>query len=263
MKNYYITSNVNDRNATAKTLANGEKFNVWFTPGVVRHYDEQGDLICTESATMPEDVERIDPTTEAVVSVVFNFGSFVQMGVSIHEGLTFEECVVLRGRGDVDEYRDPESGKWVKCESDYTETIEKLQALRERMDATDMVVSTTAKVEQTKTRSAWERGVKAYAEELVEELREAVEGGYVDESDLSNRRLFERAMLNGAADWRQYSEGGSALCYDGQIAERLCAPWELRKTENGRKDPNPRETWIDVQSRALFQAAQLVLRVAF
>lgn len=263
MKNYYITSNVNDRNATAKSLANGEKFDVWFTPGTVRHYDEQGDLICTESATMPEDVERIDPTTEAVVSVVFNFGSFVQMGVSIHEGLTFEECVVLRGRGDVDEYRDPESGKWVKCESDYTETLEKLQALRERMDATDMVVSTTAKVEQTKTRSAWERGVKAYAEELVEELREAVEGGYVDESDLSNRRLFERAMLNGAADWKQYSEGGSALCYDCQIAERLCAPWELRKTDGGCKDPNPRESWIDVQSRALFQAAQLVLRVAF
>lgn len=263
MKNYYITSNVNDRNATAKTLANGEKFDVWFTSGTVRHYDEQGDLICTESATMPEDVERIDPTTEAVVCVVFNFGSFVQMGVSIHEGLTLEECVVLRGRGDVDEYRDPESGKWVKCESDYTETLEKLQALRERMDATDMVVSTAAKVEQTKTRSAWERGVKAYAEELVEELREAVEGGYIDETDLGNRRLFERAMLNGAADWKQYSEGGSALCYDHQIAERLCAPWELRKTDNGRKDPNPRESWIDVQSRALYQAAQMILRAAF
>ena len=70
-------------------------------------------------------------------------------------------------------------------------------------------------------------------------------------------------MLNGADNWRQYSEGGCALCYDGQIAERLCAPWELRKTDNGRKDPNPRESWIDVQSRALFQAAQLVLDAAF
>ena len=48
MKQYYITSNVNDRNATAKSLANGEKFDVWFTPSTVRHYDEQGDLICTE-----------------------------------------------------------------------------------------------------------------------------------------------------------------------------------------------------------------------
>lgn len=190
MKRYYITSNVNDRNATAKSLANGEKFDVWFTSGTVRHYDEQGDLICTESATMPEDVERIDPTESKVATVAH-------------------------------------------------------------------------KVEQTKTRSAWDRGVKEYAEELLEKLAEAVEGGYVDESYLSNRRLFERAMLNGAADWKQYSEGGSALCYDHQIAERLCAPWELRKTDNGRKDPNPRETWIDVQSRALFQAAQMIMRVAF
>ena len=191
MKQYYITSNVNDRNATAKSLANGEKFDVWFTSGTVRHYDEQGDLISTESATMPEDVERIDPTAEEIVEAV------------------------------------------------------------------------AQKVSESKTRSAWERGVKAYAEELVEELREAVEGGYIDESDLSNRRLFERAMLNGAADWKQYSEGGSALCYDCQIAERLCAPWELRKTDGGCKDPNPRESWIDVQSRALTQAARLVLRSAF
>lgn len=129
--------------------------------------------------------------------------------------------------------------------------------------AEEIVEAVEQKVSETKTRSAWERGVKAYAEELVEELREAVEGGYIEASDLSNRRLFERAMLNGAADWRQYSEGGSALCYDCQIAERLCAPWELRKTDGGCKDPNPRESWIDVQSRALTQAARLVLRSAF
>lgn len=133
----------------------------------------------------------------------------------------------------------------------------------EEPTAAEIVERIAAKVEQTKTRSAWDRGVKAYAEELCEELTEAVSGGYVEAWELSNRRLFEKAMLNGAQDWRQYSEGGCSLCYDGQIAERLCAPWELRKTDNGRKDPNPRETWIDVQSRALFQAAQLVLNAAF
>lgn len=133
----------------------------------------------------------------------------------------------------------------------------------EEQTAEEIVKTVTEKVEQTKTRSAWDRGVKEYAEELLEELAEAVEGGYVDESDLSNRRLFEKAMLNGAGSWDQFSEGGCSLCYDGQIAERLCAPWELRKTDNGRKDPNPRESWIDVQSRALYQAAQMILRVAF
>lgn len=151
-----------------------------------------------------------------------------------------------------------------------SETVKALCALRDALEAhiakkaaENIVEAVAQKVEQTKTRSAWSKGVKAYAEELIEELREAVEGGYVDESDLSNPRLFEKAMLNGASGWRQYSEGGCSLCYDGQIAERLCAPWELRKTDSGRKDPNPRETWIDVQSRALFQAAQLVLDAAF
>lgn len=133
----------------------------------------------------------------------------------------------------------------------------------EEPTAEQIVEAVAEKVEQTKTRSAWSRGVKEYAEELVEELREAVDGGYVDASDLSNRRLFEKAMLNGAKDWKQYSEGGCSLCYDVQIAKRLCAPWELRKTDNGRRDPNPRELWIDVQSRALFQAARLILDAAF
>lgn len=158
-----------------------------------------------------------------------------------------------------------------------SKTVEALQALRDSMTSTDeaeeeaeeeptaaqIVAAVSEKVKQTKTRSAWDRGVKEYAEELLEELAEAVEGGYVDESDLSNRRLFEKAMLNGAGSWEQFSEGGCSLCYDGQIAERLCAPWELRKTDNGRKDPNPRESWINVQTRALFQAAHLILAAAF
>lgn len=154
-----------------------------------------------------------------------------------------------------------------------SKTVEALQALRDAMTAEDeaeqeptaaeIVSAVAAKVEQTKTRSAWSKGVKQYAEELVEELREGVEGGYIEAWELSNRKLFEKAMLNGADSWSQYSEGGCSLCYNGQIAERLCAPWELRKTHNGADDPNPRETWIDVQSRALFQAAQLVLDAAF
>lgn len=133
----------------------------------------------------------------------------------------------------------------------------------EEISAEMMVSKIEQKVEATKARSAWDRGVKEYAEELVENLREAVDGGYIEADDISNRRLLEKALLNGADSWRQYSEGGCSLCYDGQIARRLCAPWELKKTDNGRKDPNPRESWIDVQSRALFQAAQLILGVAF
>ena len=124
------------------------------------------------------------------------------------------------------------------------------------------VAAIRAKVEATSARSAWARGVKEYAGELLDELDEAIAGGYFCADDIAAPKLLERQMLNGASDWAQYSWGGCSLCYDGQIAARLCAPWELKKTDNGRKDPNPRETWIDVQTSALFQASRLILEAA-
>ncbi len=98
-----------------------------------------------------------------------------------------------------------------------------------------------------KTRSAWARGVKTYAVDLV--------------NDCEGDEISEKALLNGAETWRQYSEGGCALIYDADIAERVCAPWELNRTDGGRRQPSSRENWIDVQSRALFQAWRLIRSV--
>lgn len=113
-------------------------------------------------------------------------------------------------------------------------------------------------VEARTERSAWSRGVTAYALDLVDELEEATEGGYFDLSDLEAPKLVDRALLNGATDWNQYSWGGCSLCYDCQIAERLCTPSELKKTRHGERRPNSREEWLDTQARALFQAANRV-----
>ena len=113
-------------------------------------------------------------------------------------------------------------------------------------------------VEARTERSAWSKGVTAYALELVEGLEEAIDGGYFDPSDLEAPKLLERALLNGAQDWNQYSWGGSSLIYDGDIAARLCCPSELKKTRNGERRPNSREEWLDVQARALFQACNRV-----
>ena len=101
-------------------------------------------------------------------------------------------------------------------------------------------------------RSAWSKGIHAYAVELVESLAES--------DDLSNERLLEKAMLNGAGDWQQYSEGGCALVYDADIAERLCSPSGLKRCKGGERQPNASETWLDCQARALSQAASLVRR---
>ena len=99
-------------------------------------------------------------------------------------------------------------------------------------------------------RSAWSRGVHAYAIELVESLD--------DDADLSNEWMLQKELLNGADNWRQYSEGGCALCYNADIAERLCPPSELKRNKWGMRAPNCRETWIDVQARALWQAHKVI-----
>ena len=115
-------------------------------------------------------------------------------------------------------------------------------------------------IESEKQRSAWDKGVTKYALELVEQLNEQINGGYFEELDLTESKKVRAALLNGAADWSQYSWGGCSLIYDSDIAERLCSPSELKKTRNGERRPNSREEWLDTQARALFQAANRVCR---
>lgn len=108
-------------------------------------------------------------------------------------------------------------------------------------------------------RSAWDKGVDVYALEMLDELAENIAGGYVSADVLEDRAACRKTLLNGARDWKQYSEGGAALIYDGDIAARLCTPSELKRTRNGEKNPNARESWLDVQARALRCAAGRIL----
>lgn len=119
----------------------------------------------------------------------------------------------------------------------------------------------TKELEARKDRSAWSKGVTVYALELVEQLAEAAEGGYIDAEDLTAPRMLRKALLNGADDWSAYSWGGCSLIYDSDIAERLCCPSELKRTRNGERRPNSREEWLDTQARALSQAEARVRRV--
>lgn len=111
-------------------------------------------------------------------------------------------------------------------------------------------------IKATPARSAWRRGVSAYALELLDSVagRAAYEGHGPE--DVAQLRKW---MLDGARDWSEYSYGGCSLVYDGDIAERLCTPSELRKTRGGERNPNCRESWLDVQARALYRAACVVV----
>lgn len=122
------------------------------------------------------------------------------------------------------------------------------------MDYTTVLARAMRALEQRKDRSAWDKGVTVYALEMVEQLTEAAEGGYIDADDLMAPRMLRKALLNGADDWSAYSWGGCSLIYNSDISARLCCPSELKRTRNGERRPNSREEWLDVQARALRQA---------
>lgn len=107
-------------------------------------------------------------------------------------------------------------------------------------------------------RSAWDKAVTAYALELVETL---------DDWDKEPQSVAElkEMLLNGASSWRAYSWGGSSLIYARDIAERVCTPSELKRVldrDGSLREPNTRESWPDVQTRALDQAANLICGIA-
>ena len=116
-------------------------------------------------------------------------------------------------------------------------------------------------IEALPARSAWSRAKKEYAIELLDNLRAAAayaaENG--EPSPFESRETVRAALLNGARDWNQYSWGGCSLIYDADIAARCCNPSELRRTHGGEKRPNAREDWLDVQSRALYQAGAVLM----
>ena len=107
-------------------------------------------------------------------------------------------------------------------------------------------------LENQKPRSAWENGVKCYAFDLLSNFEDFCE------CDQNAPDFSEKTLLNGAANWLQYAEGGCGLCYNSAIAERLCTSTEMKRTRGGEKQPNARETWLQVEARALSQAWQML-----
>ena len=146
----------------------------------------------------------------------------------------------------------------MKYEPTTEPAAEEAQEAAEEAQQESTLDKVAVELEAHKDRSAWGRGVNAYALELVEELRERA--AYEGRNPEPGKECREW-MLNGAQDWNQYSWGGSSLIYDGDIAERLCTPSELKKTRHGERRPNSKEEWLDVQARALRQACDRVARV--
>ena len=103
-------------------------------------------------------------------------------------------------------------------------------------------------------RSAWRRGVRQYAIDLLD--------SFPDYRDITSENC-RVTLLNGASSWQEWAYGGCGLVYDGDIAERLCTPSELRKKRGGELEPSLRESWLDVEARAVGQAAAAIKAIVF
>lgn len=110
-------------------------------------------------------------------------------------------------------------------------------------------------VKNASPRSAWDKGVKEYALELLEDLES--NPSLIEEFN-DGMPIRERDLLNGAFDWTAYSEGGCSFIYDEDIAERLCTPSEFKRNRGGELPESPCY-WIRTQGRALKQASRLIL----
>lgn len=115
-------------------------------------------------------------------------------------------------------------------------------------------------IESVKARGAWDRGVKDYAFDIVDTLQEAADYVNEDPKDIDETEAINLA-LNGAKDWNQYSWGGCSLCYNGDICDRLCSPSQQKRYKHGAIPPNVHEEWLDIQTRALYQAWNIVRKV--
>lgn len=108
-------------------------------------------------------------------------------------------------------------------------------------------------------RSAWKRATASDALDFLDQIQRGIESGELKPAALGDRTELKKYLLNGTDSWDQYSWGGCGLIYDTDIARHYCTPSELKKTRDGQRNPNGYEHWLDVQARALNQAARIAI----
>lgn len=115
-------------------------------------------------------------------------------------------------------------------------------------------------IENSSYRSHWEQAVRDYALEMISQC---------DKTDITSyKQIPNHCNAKNMKDYaiaRALSEGGCFEIYNGDIAKRLCTPSELKRytRKDGTVRDLPHESWLDVQTRAVYQAILLIKRAYF
>lgn len=116
-----------------------------------------------------------------------------------------------------------------------------------------MINEIRKEIEKENPRSKWGKAVITYANELLDHIEEEMK------FHNPSLEINEKTLLNGAKNWKHYSEAGNSLIYYGEMAERLCTPSQFKRCKGGELPLSNRESWVEIQGRALSQASKLIL----
>lgn len=104
-------------------------------------------------------------------------------------------------------------------------------------------------------RSCWSRAVAS----LIRDYAADVLGEH-DGETVSNKELF-RLWSCGSETLKDAVYGGCFDIWNYDIAKRLCTPSEFKRSNEGMRNPNRRENWLDVEYRAIYRAVCLAYNI--
>lgn len=174
------------------------------------------------------------------VYVHFNFGSYAYVGVDVLEGLSFEECVILRSE-DVVSFEDPDTSEWHDVTVTVDQAREHLLALRSPAESNNNTneeehTMTTGEIEVLKIdRDAW----KATAQDLQNAVKKLTAELEQAEQTKGENTIKELATLITDACFH-YDP------YNGADYEDV-----LEATEEGLKDPDRMRDMLEELARML------------
>lgn len=130
--------------------------------------------------------------------------------------------------------------------------------MKQTINYTALADTIRAELNARHDRSAWDKAVTLYALDLLDDVQDGADN--MERLPLDGAEL-EQWALNGASCWEQYSNGGCSICYNADIAARVCTPSMYKRKHEGTSEPGNGKTWLDVQAEALKQACLRIRKI--
>ena len=115
------------------------------------------------------------------------------------------------------------------------------------------IIELLERVPMRKNCSAWNRGVKNYADILIDNLEDDYCMIFDNQRELEEQfKILKKLLLSGADSWNQYSYYGNAYIYDEEIAAATILEGSKRYLKLFKTDP-PKYVYLFVKRQKCFK----------